>query len=243
MLLRLRQMTGHIFMLQETMEDIFELEDIENLWQQTSSEVAADPKSTRDMMKSIRKMIEVKDNPEDSAAEDEDEDAEDNTDQGSKLIFKFRKYIRQLRASSKWEEMKDRSTCHKCLDTPDNPWITSCMHIYCGECLRTMVCEAGANDEDQAACLADGCNENFNECHPCGGLRELDFEEPPAPQSGEGKPKTRPKRRVKDNMKWVDVDGQILPSTKTAAVQAQIEKWFREEPTKKVIIFSQFHLM
>ena len=243
MLLRLRQMTGHIFMLQETMEKMFELEDIENLWQETSSEVAADPGSTRDMMKSMRRMIEVKDNPEDSTAEDEDEDVEDDTAQGAKLIFKFRKYVRQLRASSKWEELKDRSTCHKCYEPPDDPWITSCMHIYCHECLLIMSYEAAANDENQAVCEAKDCGTIFTECQPCGGLQELDFEEPPALQNGEGKPKTRPKRRVKDNMKWVDFDGQILPSTKTAAVQAQIEKWFREEPTKKVIVFSQFHLM
>lgn len=241
MLLRLRQMTGHIFMLQETMEEMFELEDIENLWRETSSEVAADPGSTRDMMKSMRRMIEVKDNPEDSAAEDEDEDGEDDTEQGSRLIFKFRKYIRQLRASSKWEELKDRSMCHKCSESPDDPHITSCMHIYCRECLRTMACEAAANDEDRAACEA--CGEMFNESQPCGGLQELDFEETPATQIGEDKPRTRPKRRVKDNMKWVNFDGQILPSTKTAAVQAQIEKWFKEDPTKKVIVFSQFHLM
>ena len=31
MLLRLRQITSHIFMLQETMEEMFKLEDIENL--------------------------------------------------------------------------------------------------------------------------------------------------------------------------------------------------------------------
>ena len=241
MLLRLRQMTGHIFMLQETMEEMFELEDIENLWRETSSEVAADPGSTRDMMKSMRRMIEAKDNPEDSTAEDEDEAGEDDTEQGAKLIFKFRKYIRQLRASSKWEEMKNRSTCHKCGEPPDEPYITSCMHMYCYECLRIMASEAAANDEDRTTCEA--CGEVFDESQPCGGLQELDFEESPTPQNGEGKPKTRPKRRVKDNMKWVDFDGQILPSTKTAAVQAQIEKWFREEPTKKVIVFSQFHLM
>ena len=230
-------MTAHIFMLQETIEEMFELEDIENIWRETSSEVTADPGSTRDMMKSVRKMIELKD----STTNDEDEEDEDDTEQGAKLIFKFRKYIRHLRSSSKWEEIKERSMCHKCCESPDDPWITSCMHIYCHECLRTMASEAAANDEDQATCEA--CNEIFDESQPCGGLQELDFEEPAAPQNEDGKQKTRPKRRVKDNMKWVDFDGQILPSTKTAAVQAQIEKWLREEPTKKVIVFSQFHLM
>lgn len=225
------------------MEKYFKLEDIENIWQATNSEVTADPGSSRDMMKSIRRMIEVKDNPEENTAYDEDEEDENDTEQGAELIFKFRKYIRHLRSSSKWEEVKDRSTCHKCCGPPDDPWITSCMHVYCGECLRTISFEAGANDEDQATCQAEGCGEVFNESQPCGGLQELDFEEPPGPQNGEGKPKVRPKRRVKDNMKWVDFDGQILPSTKTAAVQAQIEKWLREEPTKKIIVFSQFHLL
>lgn len=236
-------MTGHIFMLQETMEELFELEDIENLWGETNSEVMANAGSSRDMMKSIRRMIEVKDNPEDSTANEEDEEDENDTAQGTKLIFKFRKYIRHLRASSKWEEVKDRSTCHKCGEPPDDPWITSCMHIYCAECLRVIIYEAASNDDDRATCQAENCGEVFDESQPCGGLQELDFKEPPAPQNGEGEPKIRPKRRVKDIMKWVDFDGQILPSTKTAAVQAQIEKWLREEPTKKIIVFSQFHLL
>ena len=235
-------MTGHIFMLQETIEKLFTLEDIQNIWRQTDSEVTADPGSSRDMMKSMRKMIEAKDNPEDSTANDEEED-ENDTEQGTKLIFKFRKYIRHLRATSKWEQVKDRTTCHKCGEPPDDPWVTSCMHVYCGECLRIMIYEAGVNDEDQATCQAEGCGEVFGESYPCGGLQELDFEEPPVPQNGEGEPKIRPKRRLKDNMKWVDFDGQILPSTKTAAVQAQIEKWLREDPTKKIIVFSQFHLL
>ena len=236
-------MTGHIFMLQETMERFFELGDIGEIWRETESEVTADPGSSRDMMKSMRKMIEVKDNPEDSTANDEDEEDENDTEQGAKLIFKFRKYIRHLRASSKWEEVKDRSTCHKCGEPPDDPWITSCMHVYCGECLRLLGYEAASNDEDRATCQAKGCGEVFDESQPYGGLQELDFEGPPAPQNGEGQSKIRPKRGVKDNMKWVDFDGQILPSTKTAAVQAQIEKWLREEPTKKIIVFSQFHLL
>ena len=243
MLLRLRQMTGHIFMLQETMEKLFKLEDIEALWQQTNTEVTADPGSSKDMMKSIRRMIEVKDNPEDSMANDEDEDDEDDIEEDAMLVFKFRKYIRHLRSSSKWEEVKDRSTCHKCGGPPDDPWITSCMHVYCGECLNTMAFEAAVNDEDQATCQAVGCGEVFNESQPCGGLQELDFEGPRGPQNGDGEPKTRPKRRLKDNMKWVDFEGQILPSTKTAAVQAQIEKWLGEQPTKKIIVFSQFHLL
>ena len=225
------------------MEKLFKLEDIETLWQQTNTEVTANPGSSKDMMKSIRRMIEVKDNPEDSIANDEDEDDEDDIEEDAMLVFKFRKYIRHLRSSSKWEEVKDRSTCHKCGGPPDVPWITSCMHVYCGECLNTMACEAAANDEDQATCQAVGCGEVFNESQPCGGLQELDFEGPRGPQNADGKPKTRPKRRLKDNMKWIDFDGQILPSTKTAAVQAQIEKWLGEQPSKKIIVFSQFHLL
>lgn len=232
-------MTAHIFMLQETMEKIFKLEDIESLWTETNSEVSVGEGSSRDMVKSMRKMIAAKD--EVPVNEDDEDEAQGNAEQGAALIFKFRKYLRQLKSSSKWTELKERSLCHKCSGPPDDPWITSCMHMYCNECLRSMAYDAAANDQDATPCVA--CNEVFTESHPCGGLAELAVEEQPAQPSQDGGPKIRPKRYAKDNMRWVDIDGQILPSTKTAAVQAQIEKWLEKEPQTKIIVFSQFHLV
>ncbi|KAL6719078.1 hypothetical protein ACLMJK_003313 [Lecanora helva] len=237
MLLRLRQMTAHIFMLQETMEKIFELEDIEMLWKETSSEVSTEGNS-RDMMISMRKMIAAKDDEPIDEDPDENERSDGDSEPGAVLIFKFRKYLRQLKSSSKWAELKERSLCHKCSAPPDEPWLSSCLHLYCHECLLTMAHEAAANNQDSSTCVA--CNEVFSESHPCTSLSELETE-PTTYQ--DGAPKVRPKRKAKDNMKWVDLDGQILPSTKTAAVQAQIEKWLKEEPQKKIIIFSQFHLV
>ncbi|KAL8865939.1 MAG: hypothetical protein Q9174_006598 [Haloplaca sp. 1 TL-2023] len=45
----------------------------------------------------------------------------------------------------------------------------------------------------------------------------------------------------KENLKWISYGGDILSSTKTAAVMNQIEEWQRDEPEKKIIVFSQFH--
>ena len=50
MLLRLRQLTGHIFMVQDAFQDLSEAEDIENLMDITASEMTATDNGSRDML-------------------------------------------------------------------------------------------------------------------------------------------------------------------------------------------------
>lgn len=118
MLLRLRQLTAHPFLVQETIEDLFEMEDVENIWQTTASEVTADDSPAKDMLKAMREMIAGKDKtaelaPTIEAVSPIDEPPSDQ----SVLIFEFRKYLRALAKSSKWPELKDRSVCSQNLTT------------------------------------------------------------------------------------------------------------------------------
>ena len=170
----------------------------------------------------------------------------------SETIYKFRKYLRLLKDGDKWEELKDRSRCHRCKLPPDEPMLTSCMHLYCSECLRAMSYEASQLDQDHTKCLK--CNQAFTSSSPCTGLKELEADTTPAAIPAntptaevravlDRADPERPPRTVNDHMKWVNMDGHILPSTKTAAVIVQIAEWLKEFPTQKIIVFSQFHLM
>ncbi|MCJ1477620.1 hypothetical protein MMC13_006293 [Lambiella insularis] len=252
MLLRLRQLTGHTFMLQETMEDLFELEDVERLWEATAHEVtsATDEISAqnRDMLNVMREMISTKDKPSDDLEAqgdggevDEDQKDDPISEQSRPLVFKFRRLLRELSKSSKWDALRERSLCHCCSDIPNEPYVTSCLHLYCKECLNGMAMDAASKDQDHAACRE--CGNLYTETHPCNGLKELGQEassisSQETPERNVKKPKVR-----KDDMKWIEMDGYVLPSAKTAALVAQIEQWVKEDSKSKIIIFTQFHMM
>ena len=91
----------------------------------------------------MKKMIENKVNQTSNDANDPnadmptmpfDEPMEDDQDENhSPLLFKFRKYLRELAGSSKWAALRDRSLCHFCEDPlPDDPWgkKSTCYHRF-----------------------------------------------------------------------------------------------------------------
>ncbi|KAL8856871.1 MAG: hypothetical protein Q9178_006588 [Gyalolechia marmorata] len=240
MLLRLRQMTGHPFMLQGVIENLFEVEDIERLTALT--EDTAYPSG--DMLGAMKRMIRAKTNQgnhspdiiSDATPSTEDiveDDFPIRAETSSPLIFGFRKYLQRLIQGEKWGEIKARSLCHKCGDVPENPHVTDCYHLYCYECLRAMQHNAAVAGEEGAACCA--CDKRFADARCCTGIAELETD---APASRASRPNTE-----KETMRWINYDGVVLPSTKTAAVQAQIEEWQYTEPDKKIIVFSQFHIL
>lgn len=242
MLLRLRQLTAHPFMLQDTIENLFELEDIQKIWDLCASEVNADQNPARDMLATMRKMIQAHQNPVEIAQEPNEEtvtptgqEEDADADESPPVVFKFRKFLRELAKSSKWAELIDRSLCHRCRDQPDDPWVTDCGHVYCHECIASLAFDAAEMGETQSACLE--CGHIFASSHPCKGIEELEM------RGGSSSSPTRASRQKKDpdeDMRWINVEGKLLPSSKTAAVQAQIEEWLKEDPEKKIIIFSQF---
>ncbi|KAL8709909.1 MAG: hypothetical protein Q9220_005359 [cf. Caloplaca sp. 1 TL-2023] len=241
MLLRLRQMTAHPFMLQDTVEKLFEIEDIEKLTQLETDTI--DPVS-RDMLPVMRKMIRARKYPGDATPDiisdgtpsEEDDIQEESL--SSQLIFTFRKYLQDLVKGQKWKDLKARSLCHSCRDVPEDPWVTDCYHLYCAECLRSLVQEAAIQGKERAACYE--CSHYFESSAPCTGIAELQL----APSASPLIDSIAPRRNTdKEDLKWISYNGEVLPSTKTAAVQAQIEEWQRENPNKKIIIFSQFHTL
>lgn len=121
MLLRLRQLTAHPFLVQETIEDLFETEDVENIWQTTVSEVTAEDSPAKDMLKAMRQMIAEKDKPAEPAQTTEaipqDDQPQESQSNQPVLIFEFRKFLRALASSSKWVELKDRSVCVQIIST------------------------------------------------------------------------------------------------------------------------------
>lgn len=96
---------------------------------------------------------------------------------------------------------------------------------------------AAENGEDSAACVE--CGYVYQESRPCSGLAELEIRDSLTPICE----RPRQRRDPDESLKWINAGGNILRSSKTAAVQAQVEKWLEEEPGKKIVIFSQFQTL
>jgi hypothetical protein len=242
MLLRLRQLTAHPFTLQGIIENFFELEDVQKLRKVCASKDDADQKPARNMLTTMEKMIKAHKNPGEISqtitVEPLDPNSqEEDEEEASPLVSKFRKFLTELANNSKWAELEDRTLCHRCKDQPEDPWVTDCEHVYCQECLRSLAFKAAANGATQSACLE--CGHIFATSYPCKGIEELELRKESISSTTAV---SRCKQKHPDeDLKWINIEGNLLPSSKTAAVQKQIQQWLNEDATKKIIVFSQFY--
>ena len=244
MLLRLRQLTGHPFLAQTVIESFFEVGDVELLWPLTSNG-SVDRSSELNMAKAIQNLVKAKALATMRATEEEERASTESgvaaaDSENPSVSNKYRLFLDLLRTKRKWADLKDRTLCVKCKCPPDEPWITNCLHCYCKECLEMLSDDAAKNGEDIATCIE--CNKPYGSAQAAGGIKELEMDSVSLDPNSNEKKKPRAKS-LEEEMKWIDIGGTILPSSKTQAVQLQVEAWLSQEPHKKIIIFSQFHML
>jgi SNF2 family DNA or RNA helicase len=264
MLLRLRQLTGHILTVEHPIKDLLEWEDIEKLAELAEIEAAERYDSDRKQLlvvlrsmlndqqqqkKKKKKKNKNKKGPAGEAGVDtaaERFEVSNNTGRQHGLQFDFRTYLASLTEGVRWEELKERTTCTLCNKHPEKPFVTSCFHIFCESCLNTLQISAAANDEDFARCPE--CQTQFKGAHPCDEFDVQSAVRDPLSDSEADVFRKRKKRTDKSRHEddtngkdWIDREGvHILPSSKTMAVKAQILNWIEETPNVKIIIYTQF---
>lgn len=235
LLTRLRQMTAHLFLVQHVMQDMFELGDVEQLPMFVKGHAPS-----QDMFAAIEELIAHKEDDEepDIKQHDDDEDPQESVRPSDALLKKFENHLRALISNANTSEFSRRSTCPRCRDPPENPYVTSCMHVYCHDCLLGMAQEAARKDE-RTKC--EECGVVYTRSEPCGNVKELHYEMGTNPDGRENQKKRH--KPPSDLLKWIRKDWGVLPSTKSAAVVDQIDKWLTKEPRKKIIVFSQWRMM
>lgn len=251
MVLRLRQLTAHPFLVQETIEELIEAEDVEALWQCTSSEENSGsyPQKIVHQMQQmlLEKSLNDQNATEETVITRDELEARAAADTSNEGLFRFRKFLRGLREQSAWEDIENRSLCHRCHERPDQPCFSSCYHIYCRECLFGLQNEATFVGETEVGCAA--CGQRFDIAKalqsPCEGLQELGWgrvqtRSSDNTQQGVGQ---QQQSKQKDREKWLEYEGEVLQSAKTRALVVQLDMWFAQKPNEKVIIFTQFQMM
>lgn len=198
----------------------------------------------RDMLSTMRKMSQAYENPKEvtddipSRAPDSNNQGEEDDDEYPPFVVSFRKSLRELASTSKWTEYNNRTLCHRCKDQPDDPYVTGCEHLYCYECLRSVDIEAEKR-EQRSACLE--CGQYLISNFSCKGLEELSLHEDSTSVIAQASKQRQKQKDQNEHLKWINLDGKLLPSSKISAVRAQVNGWLQEDPTKKIIIFCQFY--
>lgn len=242
MLLRLRQLTDHPFMLPGFIEQLFTLEDVQGMEEVNALILSA---NERDMLSTMRKMIQAYGTPKEvtehvpsKAPDSNNQGEEDDDDEFPPFVLSFRKFLRELANTSKWIEYNNRTLCHRCKDQPDDPWVTGCEHLYCNECLKSLDAEA-EKAERRSACLE--CGQYITSSFPCRGIEELDLHTDNTSIATKPSKERQNQKDQAEDIKWISFEGKFLPSSKVSAVQAQVETWLHEDSTKKIILFGQFY--
>lgn len=239
LLLRLRQLTAHLLLVQKTIKDLLHQEDLEKLWQLTKSdEVQTDPQSraqAQALSTALANAAEQRSEAGTPSAAASSTDGADTTDpvNGQSLSAKFRGYLESMRTSGEWDAANQRTLCPRCGHIPVKPHVTSCLHIYCFACLNELAYVGLLEEQQAATCLE--CNITFKVCEA--------YAAQPFTQRGLSKASRSRERDVEENLDWFKLAGPILQSTKTAAAVKQIEAWLEENPENKILLFSQWRGM
>lgn len=259
MLVYLRQVTSHMFLIQGIIQELVEGEDIEVWWRKTMPEVRTASRRNnellepRDMLRAMQKIFAQKRAADEqqtagsdgqSPPDNDDDDDDYDLELHQPIVFKFRGILRNLAKNADWESLQQRTLCTKCEEPASNPYITDCNHLYCFECLEALATEAAVNGES-VVCLE--CEHRYRKSEPCNGLKELGNGESLVSADNDSSKKRRRRLAKPENedgkSSWMNFEGKILQSTKTVAFVAQILEWMQQDRAVKILVFTQFLTM
>lgn len=160
------------------------------------------------------------------------------------LNYDFARYLDRLRDSDAYEEICRRTRCAGCKQPPLDPMVTSCHHVYCRRCLNDIQASSSRRGREQSRCTE--CGIIYHEIKPC---EEVIDEYAPDQDTQTGSSESasvgglsngHAKRKKAELENWLLMKGDVLPSSKTVALKAQVMAWIAEDPSVKVIVYSQF---
>ena len=202
LLLRLRQLTAHCLLVQNTLKDILEESDLERLWKLTEDE--SDPENQR-MIQGLKFTLG-------NATADNSQTPGDDTHIGGPITFRFRKYLQSLRNDGRWAEITDKTLCTACSDHPVNAHITSCNHIYCYECLNQLSWSAAMEKKDKKGSQCLECGIHFDRTEPC-SREDLMTSERDSPFSVRSGIRKGAAANAEESTDWFTIGGDSEPSS------------------------------
>ena len=172
------------------------------------------------------------------------------------LADEFRRFMRSLQGDGNKSEILRRYCCPACQSWPLQAYVTSCMHIYCHECMPSITDSAG-NIECKE------CDVRVENTEFCGSIDVINLNVTPSstdptastskvarvpgpsqkkrnpkqPKTGKTKNTRRGEAPTED---WIAAVGREMHGAKLAATRTCIREWFANSSDTKVLIFTQF---
>lgn len=179
-----------------------------------------------------------------------------STETRDKLVTQFRKIMIDLHDSEAWDERLARTTCPSCGSVPIDACVTSCMHLYCEECL--LLLGQGAQERGNTQKICASCGEEILETARCGSVEDLHIDSTPPPsQPGPRSKKSRPQKKQgqkrkrapennrnsddEDDLDWIAIAADAMPSAKLTEMRNIVAEWITVDPETKIVIFTQFY--
>lgn len=245
----LRQLTAHPLLVPMKVCDYLELEDFAKLEKAVERQAASSetPISTihafRELMVKQRTRAKARtengiklDMRESAPMDDLDEGIDDVEEVRAPAVIKknkkkkgtgqshgknvvYESYIESFKRSANFHVNSERTLCCKCGRPTRDPVMTSCYHFYCHAHMEDLMHDTALQNLEDPVCIKEGCGKK---------ITRQDIIDP----------------EVALKPKYLDADGNVLPSTKTLAVKAQLLNWFDPksggDPNAKCIIFCQW---
>ncbi|KPI36069.1 DNA repair protein RAD5 [Cyphellophora attinorum] len=271
LLMRLRQLTAHMMLIQRTLKDLLQIEDLEKLWTLSNSPEMQNDPITRQQVAGLQagyRPQEGFDQPLGASASTPQEgssaSASVNVDlaSGSQVTTassddrhllsvaevpsrfngdisqQFRRCLKAMHDDGQWEKANNRSLCPLCGQQPSNPYVTSCLHIYCFACLNQVAYESMVAGGESATCLECSCRFKKSESYAAQAFNDASKGTPVAQDMS--KKRKRNKDSPEEDINWLNIANPVIQSTKTMAAVKQIKEWQAENPDNKILLFSQF---
>lgn len=225
--LRLRQLCGHVLLVETLMRDILQEDDIKKL--KDISKSVADPANDDDrkmQMMQLRAALNALDGEQTTASPDSvnqtggtgasvsnpepatnghDADAQDNPlggDHGQS--YKFHMYLMEMERRKKWEALKESMTCVRCHERTASGMVTNCIHLYCANCY--MHVEEGIRMQEGGQWLK--CDECEEDIHTHKSFEEYDKMMGTNESLDPNREKTRRRKKKKPNPNDIDASGE-----------------------------------
>lgn len=253
MVTRLRQMTSHILLIADSCLELLEREDYEllNTLTQDEGEEHNEGDALLIHLKNIlrsevgSKEIEagtgstiIQENESLATGVVEYEGNEEDIGSKHGRNYRFRRYLKDIKHSNLWDGMAERTTCCGCRQPPRDAMITSCHHIYCGDCVTDLQHNAAKRGHDQARCSE--CGTAYTYCH---SLDDVPQPKASSSSSPDDEKSAKNKKKNDHGLDWINAPGEVLPSAKTMAVKTAILNYLEKDRNTKIIIYTQWRPM
>ncbi|KAE8441985.1 hypothetical protein EG329_004111 [Mollisiaceae sp. DMI_Dod_QoI] len=256
-LLRLRQCTGHPFMLERTIKESWTLEDVTEL-QIKLDKLGKLNGHKKPFYEQCKLWVEESEKRrEEVLASDEDAEVVQPFGKGDYgHSFNFGQALSNLSE----EQLFRRVVCNICADIPMAAMKTDCGHIFCEECLSGFMQSRINTGDDYMTCPA--CDRVFTNTERVQRTQPIaeedDYAENPKSSSrkkqiqgpaglSKGRDALGFEPSTSDST-WVaksdyDPNFPLTPSSKTTALKSILLKGFADAPMDKVVVYVQFRTL